>query len=511
MRIDLQDPRGLTFALGPDLLLIGGAMLLLLFAGWRRETTGHQRAVGIASLIVTTLTGVAVAYYATRFGDVTTLEGPIAVDNFRWLSDLVVLLATFLAILLTMEYNEREGIAAPESHVLMLFATSGMMLMAAARDLMIVFLGVEIMSVSVYVLAGLNRRSVRAAEGALKYFLLGAFSTGFLLYGIALIYGATGTTTLTAIQRHIAAYGLAESPLLLTGLALLLVGFGFKVAAAPFHMWAPDVYEGAPTPVTAYMASAVKAAAFATFLRVWIEAFPDLFARWHTAVFWLAVVTMVVGNAILLTQRNIKRFLAYSSIGHTGFLLVALAAGTDQGTEAFLFYLLAYTLATFGAFAVVIALGQPGEGDLRIEGYSGLWTERPWLAVAMAVFMLAFLGFPIFGGLGFFAKWTIIQAALEAPVRQTWLAVILVLASVVAAGGYLYVVKVLFFNERPAVVPAATRVGVLTRFTIALAAVVILVLGVWPQPLVSLVRGGAPRRPVAAATPLGPVAAGAVR
>jgi NADH-quinone oxidoreductase subunit N len=511
MPLDLMNPRALTFALGPDLLLAGGAMLLLLFAGWRRETLGHQRAVGVASLLLTALTGAAVVYYATRFRGVTVLEGPIAVDNFRWLSDLIVLVATFLAIALTMEYNGREGITAPETHVLMLFATSGMMLMAAARDLMIVFLGLEIMSVSVYVLAGLNRRSARSAEGALKYFLLGAFSTGFLLYGIALVYGATGTTTLTAIQRHIAAYGLAESPLLLTGLGLLLVGFGFKVAAAPFHMWAPDVYEGAPTPVTAFMASAVKAAAFAAFLRVWVEAFPDLFARWHTGVFWLAVVTMVAGNAILLTQRNIKRFLAYSSIGHTGFLLVALAAGTEQGTEAFLFYLLAYTLATFGAFAVVIALAPAGEGDLRIDGYSGLWTERPWLAVAMAVFMLAFLGFPIFGGLGFFAKWTVLQAALQAPIPQTWLAVVLVVASVIAAGGYLYVVKVLFFNERPTVAPVPPRTGVLTRMTIAAAVVAILVLGVWPEPIIDLVRDGAPRRPSAAATPPGPMAAGALR
>ena len=280
--------------------------------------------------------------------------------------------------------------------MLLLFATSGMMTLAAARDLMIVFLGIEIMSIAVYVLAGLNRRSERSAEGAIKYFLLGAFSTAFLLYGIALVYGATGTTNLAAIGSRIHVLVLGNTALVVVGTALLLVGFGFKVAAAPFHMWAPDVYEGAPTPITAYMAAAVKAAAFAGFLRVWLEAFPEVSASWHGPVWWLAAVTMVVGNLVALAQKNIKRMLAYSSIAHAGYIMVTVAIGTPAAASAFMFYLLAYTLATLGAFGVIVAQGEAGESHLNIEDYSGLWSVRPKLAVAMAIFMLALLGFPDF-------------------------------------------------------------------------------------------------------------------
>ena len=504
MHLDLANPSQLMIALGPDLVLLLGSMILLLFAGWRRESVAHQRAVGAASLVLIVLTVAATIFYMSR--GLSAGDGPIAIDNFRWLADLVFLIGAFGTIALSMDYNEREGIIAPESHVLVLFAVSGMMLMAAGRDLIIIFLGVETMSVASYVLAGLNRRSARAAEGALKYFLLGAFSTAFLLYGIALVYGATGATDLIVIQRHISQYALSDSPVLLLGIALLLVGFGFKVAAAPFHMWAPDVYEGAPTPITAFMAASVKAAAFAAFLRVWVEAFPEVFSRWHTAVFWLAAVTMVAGNAIALAQRNIKRLLAYSSIAHAGYLLVAVAAGSVQGTEAFLFYLLAYTLATFGAFGVVVALGSSGEGDLRVEGYAGLWTVRPGLAVAMTVFMLALLGFPVFGGIGFFAKWYVLQAALQAQTPQTWLAILLVLTSVISAGYYLYVVMVMFMRPRHEGAAVPARSGLLTRLTIGATAVLIIVLGLYPEPIVRLARRGAPDFPGAprarvAATP----------
>ena len=377
--------------------------------------------------------------------------GVIAVDNFRWITDLVLLLATVGTIALSMDYNAREMIIAGETHVLTLFATAGMMILAASRDLMLVFLGVELMSIAVYVLAGINRRSEKSAEGALKYFLLGAFSTGFLLYGIALVYGATGSTNLQVINQRIAELNLVTSPMLLIGLGLMLIGFGFKVAAAPFHMWAPDVYEGAPTPITGYMAAAVKAAAFAAFLRVWLEAFPYAIVQWHAAIWWLAAITMVVGNVIALAQKNIKRLLAYSSIAHAGYLLVTLAVGTGLGSSAFLFYIVAYTLATFGAFGVVIALGNAGEAHMQVDDYAGLWTVRPWLSVAMAVFMLALLGFPIFGGMGFFAKWYVIQATLQSSAPQQRLAVVLVLTSVISAGYYLYVVMVMFMKPRPEV------------------------------------------------------------
>ena len=499
MQLDLSVPAQLTLALGPDLLLIAGAMFLLLWAAWRPDSDEHQRTVGIASIILTVATMGLVVWYAIR--GMEAAPGVIAVDNFRWAADLIFLLATVIVIGTSIDYNSRERILPAEAHVLVLFATGGMMLLGAARDLMIVFLGIELMSVAVYVLAGINRRSGRSAEGALKYFLLGAFSTGFLLYGIALIFGATGATNVQVIGQRIAELGLAGSPMLLVGIALLLVGFAFKVAAAPFHMWAPDVYDGAPTPITGYMAAAVKAAAFAAFLRVWLEAFPDVFPRWHLAVWWLAVITMLVGNLVALAQRNIKRLLAYSSIAHTGFVLVALAAGTAQGTSAFLFYLFAYTLATMGAFAVVVALGRAGESDLSVEQYAGLWNVRPWMAVAMTVFMLALLGFPVFGGIGFLAKWYVLQAALQAPTPQTILAVILVLMTAVSAGYYLYVVMVMFMRPRPADAPVPAPAGGWTRAVITASVVLILALGIFPDTLVRLTRSSAAPGPAQTQTP----------
>ena len=491
--IDVSLPGGLSYALTPDLIMIGGAMLLLLWSAWRPDSPSHQRAVGIGSLVLTVITAVVVVWFAVS--GVTAKPGIIAIDGFRWGADLIFLVATFIAIALSIDYNTREGIDAGESHVLVLFATSGMMILAAARDLMIIFLGIELMSIAVYVLAGLNRRSARSAEAAIKYFLLGAFSTAFLLYGIALVYGATGVTSLPAIAENAAKFDLSSSPMLLAGIALLLVGFGFKVAAAPFHMWTPDVYEGAPTPISAYMAAAVKAAAFAAFLRVWIEAFGGSYTRWHVALWWLAAITMVVGNVIALAQKDLKRLLAYSSIAHSGAVLVALVAGTAQGASALLFYLFAYTLATMGAFAVVAALGQPGEGDLTIDSYAGLWNDRPWMAAAMTVFMLALLGFPIIGGIGFLAKWYVLQAALQAPAPQARLAVLLVITTAISAGYYLQVIRVMYMKPRPANAPAMAPAGGFTRLVIAGSAILIVVLGLFPDAVARIAQRGAAQPP----------------
>ncbi|MFL5579294.1 MAG: NADH-quinone oxidoreductase subunit N, partial [Gemmatimonadaceae bacterium] len=305
---------------------------------------------------------------------------------------------------------------------------------------------------------------------------------------------------------------LFDSPLLLVGIAMLTVGFSFKVAAAPFHMWAPDVYEGAPTPVTAYMAAAVKAAAFAAFLRVWVEAFPsrETVTAWHPAIWWLAAATMVVGNFIALAQRNVKRLLAYSSIAHAGYVLVAVVVGSPAATSSFLFYLLAYTIATMGAFAVVIALGSAGEPNLMVDDYSGLWTVRPGYAVAMAIFMLALLGFPFFGGLGFFAKWYVLQAALQGAAPQTRLAVLLVLTSVVSAGYYLYVVMVMFMRPRAAAAAALAPVSWWTKSVIVAAALVTVLGGLYPSPLVNWARRGVPALPVGVpSVPAAPGAPGA--
>jgi NADH-quinone oxidoreductase subunit N len=250
-------------------------------------------------------------------------------------------------------------------------------------------------------------------------------------------------------------------------------------------MWAPDVYEGAPTPITAYMAAAVKAAAFAAFFRLWLEAFPNLILSWHESLWWLAAVTMIVGNLVALAQRNIKRLLAYSSIAHAGYILVALVVGTSLGSSAFVFYLFAYTMATLGAFAVVVALGTAGEDRMGVEEYAGLWSVRPGLATAMAVFMLALLGFPIFGGIGFFAKWYVLQAALQAPFPQTRLAVILVLTSLVSAGYYLYVVMVMFMKPRSSDLALPERTNGWTRAVVWGSAAVILIFGLFPDAIVS--------------------------
>jgi NADH-quinone oxidoreductase subunit N len=362
------------------------------------------------------------------------------------------------------------------------------------------------------VLAALDRRSARSAEAGLKYFLLGAFSTAFLLYGVALVYGATGSTNLLAIGAAVGAPGPLPVGVFSVGVGLMLVGFGFKVAAAPFHMWTPDVYEGAPTPFTAFMAAAVKAGAFAAFARVFLEAFAPVADRWHPVVWWIAAVTMVGANVVALAQRNVKRMLAYSSVAHAGYLLVALVTNTGRGASAIVFYLFAYTLATVGAFAVVEALGGSQAGAADVDRWSGLFSARPKLALAMAVFMLALLGFPLAGGMGFFAKWYVLQAALSAPAPQTRLAVILVLASVVSAGYYLYVIAVMFMRRRPADAPELPATPGFTGAVVAACVGLLLALGIYPSPLVRWSQAAALRpasveaapvfgRPEAAATP----------
>lgn len=489
MTYDLLNPAHLAGAMLPDLVLMVGALILMLYAAWRPDSVQHQRSVGIAAMGLLVATLAAVVYMAAR-GDAAG-QGVIAVDAFRWAVDIVVLLAALGTIALSIEYNTREGIALSETHILTLFATAGMMVLAAGRDLMVIFIGIEIVSVAVYVMAGLNRRSPRAAEAALKYFLLGAFATGFMLYGMALVYGATGATQLTAIATRIGQYGLLGSPMLLIGIGLLTIGLGFKVAAVPFHMWAPDVYDGAPTPITAYMAAAVKAAAFATFARIWYESFQLPFLAWATPIWWLAVATMVVGNVVALQQQNLKRMLAYSSIVHSGYLLVAILANSSLATSAFVFYVLAYTLATFGAFAVISALQGSGDRPPMVADYAGLWHVRPWMAVAMAVYLLALLGFPVFGGIGFFAKWYLIRAALDSTLNLNSLAVIVVVTSVISAGYYLQVVRVMFMQARPEGAPEPAAVGPYTRTVLAATAALILAFGLYPTPIAKWSAQGA--------------------
>lgn len=479
----------LTFALLPDLTVMGGAMLLLLYAVWGPEDDRRRSRILAGALAICVLAMAAVLFSAS--GTISRGIGPLATDPFRWAIDLVILISTALTLMVMRDHAPRSRWAFGEPAVLVLLASGGMMLLAAARDLTLVFLGIELMSVASYVLAGIDRRSARSAEAALKYFLLGAFSTGFLLYGIALLYGATGSTSLTLIGASLSPASGPPSTMALAGLGLLLVGFAFKVAAVPFHLWTPDVYDGAPTPVSGFFAAAVKAGAFTALVRFALEAVTPGLGVWREALWWLAALTMVAGNTFAIQQRNLKRMLAYSSIAHAGFLLVAVTTQTAAGAAAVLFYLLAYALATVGAFAVLSAVGEGEDGVMHAHRLEGLWQVRPGLAMAMAVYMLALLGFPLAGGIGFFAKWYVLQAAIQAPVAQTGLAIILVVATVASAAFYLYVVMVMFMRPRRADAVDPAPAGLLTRLVIGGSVITILLFGVYPTPLVSAARASA--------------------
>ena len=408
----------------------------------------------------------------------------VAVDGFRLFANWIFLIAAALAILISFTYVYRQRLQAGEFYGLILLSTAGMMFMAGARDLIIVFLGLEVMSIAVYALCAFNRRDRRSAEAGLKYFLLGAFSTGFFLYGIALTYGATGSTNIAEIAVAVEG-GATQGPLLTFGIALLIIGFGFKVSAVPFHMWTPDVYEGAPSPVTAFMSAAVKTAAFVAFLRIFLTAFTGVYEEWYAILWWLAAVTMVVANLIALVQTNVKRMLAYSSVAHAGYLLVAVTAANETAAAGMLFYLLIYALMNIGAFAVVIAVSNQGEENQQIEDYAGLGHREPLLAVILTIFLLSLAGFPGTGG--FMGKIYLLQGAVDA---ELWtLSVILVLTTVVS---YYYYLRVAWFAwmRDPHQDTAGVHVFVpsTTRLALIAGVVVILYTGVFPGATLELAR-----------------------
>jgi len=400
----------------------------------------------------------------------------VALDPFRYAASAIILVAAGAVILLSLGYLEREQLYAPEYYPLILLATTGMLFLAGAEDLIVLFLGLEVMSVAVYVLAGYDRTNLSSSEAALKYFLIGAFASGFLLYGIALVYGATGTTNLSLIGAQLA--GSRLSLMAALGLGLLLIGFGFKVAAVPFHMWAPDVYDGSPTPVTAFMATAVKAAAFAALVRVLLEAFPSADGLWQPVIAGLAIASMVVGNLIALAQRSLKRMLAYSSIAHAGYLLVAVWPGTRMGAGAVLLYLVAYGVTTLASFGFLAALGRDGERDVTYDSIAGLASSRPWVALGLSVCMLSLLGFP--GTLGFMGKWYILSAVIAQ--GHVLLPVILVVTSVVSAGYYLPVIMSMYMKTAPEGESfSGVRLAPTAAATVALSVAAVLVLGFWPR------------------------------
>jgi NADH-quinone oxidoreductase subunit N len=409
---------------------------------------GQRPNMGLISLV-----GLGLALWATirLWGAQEELFGGMIVVDFTALFlQGIVLLVGFLSVLLSIQYSVDDGLEQGEYYALMLFAVFGAMLMGGGGDLLIIFLGLEILSLAQYILAGMRRGVPKSRESAMKYFLLGAFATGFLLYGIALLYGATGTTNLAGVVTAVREGGLTGHPLLILGTGLLIVGFGFKIAAVPFHMWTPDVYEGAPTPVTAFMSTGVKAAAFVALARVFLTALGELQASW-TPVFWLmAVATMTVGNVVAIAQPNIKRMLAYSSIAHAGYLLMAMTAAGSLGFASLLYYLLAYAFTTLGAFAVVVSLEQREERYLLIGDYSGLGFRYPLPGLAMALFMFSLSGLPPTAG--FMAKFYVFSAAVE----QGYLAltVIGVLNSLVSVYYYLRPIVLLYMEEPKTEAPA---------------------------------------------------------
>jgi NADH-quinone oxidoreductase subunit N len=462
------------------LLVTGVAALAVLLVdlwmqGPDRESLGW---IGIVGLVATAVT--AVTLWNTQ---ASTLSGSLVLDRYGLFFTLLFCVTGVLTLLMSMSYLEQTEVRTGDYYSLIMFATLGMMLMASATDLLVVFLGLEVMSVSAYALAGIARGQVRSNEAAMKYFLLGAFATGFLLFGIALIFGATGSLLLPVIAERVAQVGGQERTLLVAGMGLLLVGFGFKVGVVPFHAWAPDVYEGAPTSVTAFMAVGVKAAAFAAFVRVFMSTLAAFETNWSETLWLLAVLTMTIGNLTAIVQRNIKRMLAYSSIAHAGYVLVGMVAGGPDGGAAVLFYLITYAFMTLGAFAVVIAVGRAGEPNEAIDDYAGIAFRNPFLGVAMTVFMLSLAGIPPLGG--FVGKFYIFSAAIES--GYVWLTVLGVLNSVMSVYYYLGVLVRMYMTEgRTQVVAPSSRPYLFAALLATLAGTI--VVGVFPAALMELAR-----------------------
>jgi NADH-quinone oxidoreductase subunit N len=465
-------------SIGPWLTLTIAAIIILLLDAFSPK--GRKGAFPIIALLA-----LAVATWQTYclWGKTgSDFSRMVYLDNFAFFFYLIMFLGAALTVLLSPQYLEEFGKNLGEYYALLLFATVGMLLMAASAHFIMIFLGLEIMSIAVYVLAGLFREDPRSNEAALKYLILGSFASGFLLFGMAMLYGASGGTLyLNELASKLGSSVAVTKPLTLLGLALILVGFGFKVASVPFHMWAPDVYEGAPTNVTAFMAVGVKAAAFAAFARVMFEVFPAFTVQWNMVLWVLAVGTMTVGNVVAIAQTNIKRMLAYSSIAHAGYLMVALVAANQLGAASLLYYLLAYTLMNIGAFGVVLLVGRKKDSYLNIYDYSGLGFQHPALAAIMAIFMFALAGVPPTAG--FVGKFYVFSAAIKA--GYIWLAIIGVMNSLVSVYYYLRITVLMYMK------PAEADLGPITfpcgvTVAVVVTAVGTLAIGIFPGFLYNL-------------------------
>ena len=462
-------------ALAPVLVLSVFAMLVLVLDLWGGRNKSLLVFTSLVGLLMT-----AISAFAKHPIPAYSFNDSYIVDHMSLFFICIFTISSALAILLSVEYNEREGIRAGEYYALILFCTVGMILLASSTDMIMIFLGIEIVSICLYVLAGIRRNDHRSNEAALKYFLLGAFATGFLLYGMTLVYGSTGSTNLFKIAEFVQNPSAQSSPLLLMGLVLLIIGFGFKVASAPFHMWAPDVYQGAPTPVTAFMAVGPKAAAFAAFFRVFAEAFPDMSSSWEILLSIIAVLSMIVGNLGAIMQTNIKRMLAFSSVSHAGYILMAVIAKSSLGSSSMLFYMLTYAFMTFGVFGIIIILGRKGEENLEIQNYSGLAYKHPVIALSMTIFLLSLGGLPPFAG--FVAKFYLFSAAIQEGLLT--LVIIAVLNSAISFYYYLKIVVFMYMKEPEA--EFNISLTPMTLFVVLIGVIGTIQLGIFPNTIITL-------------------------
>ncbi|HWE27661.1 MAG TPA: NADH-quinone oxidoreductase subunit N [Polyangia bacterium] len=466
-------------------LTIAGSALLLAEAFGKGRARGYLMPLTLASLAVAF--GLEVMQWGDAQTGVTTFHDMLAVDRFSIAFGALFIVGAALAAMLAPAFMREHGFEFGEFYALLIFATLGMLILAAATDLVTIFLGVETMSIAVYVLTGSWRHSPKSAEAAMKYFMVGAFATSVLLYGMALVYGASGSTSLSDIAHQ--ASRLSGSPLFLLGALLIFVALGFKLAAVPFHMWAPDAYEGAPTPVTAFMAASVKAAGFAVLIRLVSTAFasPQLefgSSGWATIFSGIAALTMTLGNLAALRQDNVKRMLAYSSIAHAGYLILGVVAISLVGADArgpLIYYLVAYTFTTIGSFAVVAWIGSRNDEKLMIDDWAGLGAKHPAAALAMTIFMLSLGGIPPTAG--FFGKFYVFRAALQKP-ALVWLVVLAVMNSVVSVYYYLRVVTAMYFREAGREVTPLRSTSVSAALVIAAAGT--LLLGLLPGWLVDI-------------------------
>jgi NADH-quinone oxidoreductase subunit N len=496
-------------ALLPMIILLAGALLTLTFSSFlkKREPKGLFTLTTVAIAIAAAVSSVPMWARVqgwdsllwwnldqSQTGPFSTAGGAVGIDGFSLFITIVLCLGVVLAALLADSFLRRESMTGPEFYVLLLLSAVGGVIMAMSNDLIVLFIGLETLSIAVYVLAGMNLRRVQSQESGLKYFILGAFSSAFLLYGIAMLYGATGSTNFADIRDFMAAVVPIHNGLLLLGLVLVLVGLAFKISAVPFHAWSPDVYDGAPTPATAWMASGVKAAAVAGLVRVFMLTFPNYASTWKPIVYVLAILSMVVGAALAIVQSNVKRMLAYSSISHAGFILMAIQANSANGVTAAAFYVAVYTFMVAGSFGVVAIVGRKGDGNHQLSDYNGLVRSNPWLAGSFIVMLLAQAGVPFTAG--FFAKFLSITAAADA--HAVPLAIIAMVSAVISAFLYLRIIVAMFMSGgddgTEEVIDRSKRLHVpfAAGLAIAICVVVTIGYGLFPDLLLDPARDATP-------------------